>query len=242
MQQITAEANKYQAIIQPYLSGEKTSCSYCDYLAPLVLLEGKHTYITLVIGQYTEGYLQLCSKLHKTSTAGLSSEELEEYFLMKQIIREAYRQAYGTPGIFFEHGKAGTCLWRSEDENKYSLCHHCHLHCVPKPVDIREAIKVYLPNELIVHNLEELRTIRKEILMEYPYLYFEDTQEIGYVYPVSNTTIPRQFLRTCVAEQLDIPEKGDWITFPGTEFFDKTRTTLEPLLNKLYKEKLANQS
>ena len=220
--------------ITPYIEGKSSTCSYCDHLSPLILLEEKHTYITIAIGQFVEGYLQICAQKHRTAATGLLPSETKELIKMKNLVRKAFKQIYKTPGIAFEHGKAGNCLW-GNNRHKYEsdLCHHFHIHYVPVNVDIRDLIKEYLPEEIIVSNLYELKKIREDLLEAEPYLYFEDVNEIGYVYPVEERIIPRQFLRNCVAQKLNIPEKADWATFPGTEFFQKTKENLMPILNQL---------
>jgi len=38
----------------------------------------------------------------------------------------------------------------------------------------------------------------------------------GFMYNVSGKDVPRQFLRRCVASKLSIPEKANWIEYPGT--------------------------
>lgn len=228
--------NKYSCI-EPYINDESDTCSYCDHLTPLILLEGKHTYVTLAIGQIVEGYLQICSQKHRTAATGLFAYETEELIKMKQVVRKAFKEVYGTPGIAFEHGKAGSCLWgEKREKNASDLCHHFHIHFVPANVDIRPLIKEYLSEEIIVRNMLELKRVRKEILEAEPYLYFEDSDEVGYVYPVEDIEIPRQFLRSCVAKGLGKPERADWMSYPGTELFEISKQKLLPALNKYFKE------
>lgn len=228
------ETQDYQRLISPYLEGSATTCSYCDKLDPLILLEGNYTYITIAIGQYVEGYLQLCTKHHRTAQTGLYDHETEELILMKRVIRETYKQVYGTPGVAFEHGKAGSCLWRNTQEKMVSLCHHCHVHFVPRAINIRDLIKEYISEEIPVHSIAELKNVRKDILESEAYLYFEDTDLKGYVYPAADVEIPRQFLRTCVAKELGVPERGDWVSYPGIEFYNDTKTKLVPVLQEVY--------
>jgi hypothetical protein len=159
--------------------------------------------------------------------------ELEK---MKEIVRRAYQKVYGTRGVSFEHGKAGSCLWGIQThKNMKDLCHHCHIHFLPREIDIRDRIKQYLSEEIIVKNINELKIVRKEILEAQPYLYFEDSENIGYVYPVEDQSIPRQFLRTCVAEELGIPHLADWITYPGVEHFSHGKEKLQPVLEECFK-------
>jgi len=224
----------YEFAIAPYVSGTAQTCSYCDHLSSLILLEGRHTYITMAIGQIVEGYTQICSQRHRTAATGLYSDETRELVEMKQLLRAAYRIVYGTPGIAFEHGKAGSCLWGDQrPTNMKTLCYHTHVHFVPVDIDIRPAIESILPDVIQVNSVDELKRVRTRVLEAEPYLYLEDTREVGYVYPVDDEVIPRQFLRTCVAQALGVPEKADWMTFPGTELFGIVRSKLVPVLTEL---------
>lgn len=235
MESITDFNKQCMEIIIPYLTGAKRTCSYCDHLTPLILLEGKHSYITLAIGQIIEGYLQVCAQKHRTSATGFLPNEREEFVLMKQVVRLAYKEVYGNSGVAFEHGQAGNCML-NEDASDDSLCHHTHTHFAPVNIDIREAIKKVLPDEIIVNSLNELIDVRNKVLFGEPYLYFEDSNCIGYVYPVNGRQIPRQFLRTCVAEELNMKHRSDWITFPGEEFFGIGKKKLQTVLERIYKE------
>jgi len=235
-------AQKCLAAIEPYITGKAETCSYCDHLDPLILQEGLYTYITLAIGQIVEGYLQICAQKHRTAATGLYEHETLELVKMKEIVRDAYEEIYGNRGIAFEHGKAGSCLWGLERmKNMHDLCHHTHIHFAPVTVDIRERIRQYVPEEIVVNRMEDLKEFRQDELRGDSYLYFEDVNEVGYVYPVNERPIPRQFLRTCVAEELGIPEKADWITYPGEEYFQIGKDKLQPVLKRLYEEKVKNE-
>lgn len=230
------------AAIRPYISGMAESCSYCDRIEPLILQKGFYTYITLAIGQIVEGYLQVCASSHRTSATGLYTHETQELVMMKAIIRKAYEEVYGNKGVAFEHGEAGSCLWGEDKmKNMRNLCHHTHIHFIPVVVDIRYQIKKYLPDEIKINSILELKSIRETELKGDSYLYFENVDEVGYVYPVNNRPIPRQFLRTCIAEELGVPEKSDWITYPGEEYFYLGKNKLKPVLEKLYNQLIKNE-
>ena len=227
--------NECLTVIAPYLDGTANTCSYCDHLDTLILQEGLSTYITIAIGQIIEGYLQVCSQKHRTAATGLHAHEAVEMVKMKKIVRDAYETIYGNRGIAFEHGKAGSCLWEEENlGNKYDLCFHAHIHFVPAPVDIRHLIKEVIPTEIRICNHEELREFRTLELGNDSYLYFEDVNEVGYVYPVCEEDVPRQFLRKCVALALNVPDRADWIKHPGARYFEITRNKLKPVINRIY--------
>lgn len=229
----------YASVIEPYISGRADSCSYCDLLDPLILQHGTYAYITLAIGQIVEGYLQVCSRWHRTAATGLYQHETSELVALKDLVRDAFQIVYGTPGIAFEHGKAGSCLWVGDERvhNTTELCYHAHIHMVPVDIDIRPRIERVLSKPTIVQDIGELKRVRQVELEARPYLYFEDANRTGFVYPVDDETIPRQFLRTCVAEELGVPERADWISTPGIELFEAGRAKLQPVLASLAAER-----
>lgn len=227
------------ALIDPYLKGTASTCSYCDHLSPLILQEGIHTYITMAIGQIVEGYLQVCSQQHRTAATGLHQHEIPEMEKMKRIIRESYERIYKTRGIAFEHGKAGSCLWMDDQiGHKFDLCYHTHIHFVPVEIDIRDGIKKILPREIIIHDFNELKSFRTEELGNDSYLYFEDSREIGYAYPVNDEEIPRQFLRKLVATAIGLPERANWVEYPGIEYFEIIKNKLGPVIRETYNNTL----
>ena len=231
------QLSPYIKAIEPYISRTAQTCSYCDHIEPLILQEGIHTYVTIAIGQIVEGYTQICTQEHRTSAASLSDDEAKELIKMKQVVRASYEDVYGCRGIAFEHGQAGSSLWiASSEQNTQNLCYHTHIHFVPVRVDIRHLIEECIPQYFVVNDIWELRMFRKNVLQEEAYLYFEGENEVGYVYPVENRTIPRQFLRTCLAKELGLSERADWMTYPGIEYFEEGKRKLQPVIRKYFKE------
>lgn len=231
------ESAIYLRTFEPYITGAATTCSYCDHLSPLILQEGRYTYITLAIGQIVEGYLQICTQKHRTAATGLYLEETRELEQMKAIVRASYDIVYGCRGIAFEHGQAGSCQWGSEAaENLGDLCHHMHIHFLPVSIDIRERIGRLCPECFVVRSLDELKQVRGDELRGGPYLYFEGVDETGYVYPTRKLVVPRQFLRSCVAEELGMPSRSDWKKVTGIEHMAESRSKLQPVLAEQFKE------
>ena len=155
---------------------------------------------------------------------------------MKRIVRDAFESVYGYRGVAFEHGKAGSCLLKEEEiGNKYDLCYHAHINFIPAIVDIRYFIKKYIPAEIKIYDYNELIEFRISELGNDSYLYFEDSNEIGYVYPVNDEDTPRQFLRKCVASELNVPDRENWIKHPGSKYFEITKKKLQPVIKNIYK-------
>ena len=225
----------YDGVIAPYVTGAAKTCSYCDQLQPLILLEGPHTTVNLAIGHMVPGYVQVCSRSHTVSSAELRSDAAEEFDFIADIIRRTFERVYGTLGIAFEHGKAGACLWRKGDlEALRDLCHHAHVHFVPLNVDLLPRIASGIKTYLRIEKWRDLGVLRQDVLTSGAYLYYDDVRS-AYVFPVASThNLRPQFLRTCLAEALGRPEIADWRAYTGTELFAETRgTLLAPLCAEL---------
>ena len=227
---------KYYHLIQPYIEREKSTCSYCDRLDPLILYYGDDFYITNVIGAYMPGYVQLCSYEHRTSITGILPTEYEEFEYLLSCIRKAFKQVYGTGGICFEHGQAGSCMYTENHIN--SLCHHMHVHCLPVEIDIHQDIVSIAKEYTEVKNINDMVHYRNEILRGGAYLYFSPTQDTAFMYNVLNESVPRQFLRKCVARKLNIIEKADWIKYPGVEYYAQTILDLKSILEEIIRSGL----
>lgn len=228
------ENSLYYNAIKPYITGESTTCSYCDRIDPLILYRGKSFYVTAAIGSFLPGYIQLCSNHHRTSATGILEAEREEFRKLSLAIRKCFFEVYGNYGIGFEHGQAGTCMWKENHIN--SLCHHMHIHFLPIELDIHDTIRSYFGEFTDVIDIDDMVKIRTNVLCGAPYLFFSPHPNQGYMYDVSNREVPRQFLRRCVAEKMDIPEKADWQMYPGVEYYAKTIEDLaEPLAREMKK-------
>lgn len=225
-----------QAAIQPYLDEAATGCSYCNHLDPLILAEGTHSYITLAIGSMMEGYVQVSTQRHRTAATGLEDREIPEFEEMKMRVRKAHESAYNSPTVAFEHGKAGDCMFREPEKHsaqKQSLCHHVHIHMLPADIDIKTDIAKLLGEPVEVSGIAEMKHLKQTAFQGEPYLYFEDINEKGWMFPVDDgIVVPRQFLRQCVANALGSPHKADWFDYPGIEHFPEGRRKLKPLLQK----------
>jgi diadenosine tetraphosphate (Ap4A) HIT family hydrolase len=224
--------NIFYEVIKPYITGDIKSCSYCDKLEPLILYYGKHFYVTVAIGAYMPGYIQLCSYQHRTSATGILPVEREEFQRLSNAIRNSFMKVYGNYGIGFEHGQAGTCMWRENYIN--SLCHHMHVHFLPAIIDIHEDILARFNDFTEVRSIDDMIKIRQEVLCGRPYLYFSLKPNKGCMYNVANLDVPRQFLRKCVADKLGIPQKADWQEYPGVEHYEQTiRELSKPIAKEM---------
>ena len=222
--------NIYYQAIKPYITGESASCSYCDRIEPLIIYHGRHFYITVAIGAYMPGYIQLCSYKHRTSVTGILPVEREEFNFLSVTIRNSFKSVYGNYGIGFEHGQAGTCLWKENHIN--SLCHHMHVHYLPSTINIHDDIASIFYNYTEVSDIYDMVKFRENVLCGNPYLYFSPTPDKGYMYNVTGLDVPRQYLRSCVANKLGISEKADWQKYPGDEYYEQTIKVLSDSIAK----------
>lgn len=225
----------YEAVIAPYVEGTAKTCSYCDELAPLTLLEGQHTAVNLAIGHMVPGYIQVCSRSHVVSAAELRSDAAHEFDFVADAIRQVFVNVYGTRGIVFEHGKAGSCLWRAGDlEALRDLCHHAHVHFVPLNVDLLPRIETAGTPKIRVRQWSDVRSLREQVLTTGAYLYYANSRD-AYVFPVASPqALPRHFLRTCLAEELGQATIADWRAHTGASLFNRTREEIfAPLCEEL---------
>ena len=226
----------YGQLIAPYLADDVRSCSFCDYLHPLVLLEGRFCYLTLAIGQIVRGYAQICPYAHRTSAAALEAEEVSEVLTMKALVRKAFVTVYGSRGVVIENGRPAPARWGAATAaNARSLDYHTHIHCIPAAVDIRPDLR-RVATEYAVGSMDDLRALRTETFAGGPYMFFETVEGEGYVYPIDGLDLPSQFLRTCVARRLGVEERGDWRRHPGMEMIAEARRELVPVVRVLWEQ------
>jgi hypothetical protein len=214
--------------IEPYIIGKTNLCSYCEKIKPLIIYYGEHFYITAAIGAFMPGYIQLCSYMHRTSATGILPQECEELEILTNAIRQSFFKVYGNYGISFEHGQAGSCLWKDNFIN--DLCHHMHIHYMPHEINIHDDIIANFSDYFEVKDIYDMRKIRQDVLCADQYLYFSPQPKIGYMYKIAGLDVPRQFLRRCVAKKLGMVERADWQEYPGVEFFNKTINDLKDVI------------
>lgn len=232
-----AEA-QFTRAIAPYTSGNSTTCSYCDVIDELVLLMGPRTYVTIAIGQFMEGYLQVCSRRHRISLTGLNPDEMAEFWFMKGLVRDVLERAYAAGVVGFEHGRAGSCMSPLERASVVTdLCHHAHFHLLPQDIDIRPEIRAICEREHVVTGTKEFQRLKDRELGANPYLYYEAADGKGHVFIVAEARVPRQFLRATVARKIGLAGKGDWMLYPGVEYFEPTRRRLMPILIESARER-----
>ena len=146
------------------------------------------------LGQLTQGHLLIAPLEHYCAFADLQNEQTVELERLCHHVRSILRQTYGKC-VFFEHGI------RTKGSGGCGI-DHAHMHAVPVLAD---SVLNVLLRTFTGRKLKRLEEINRIIPRHSSYLFFEDSRELRYVFPVQH--IPSQYLRKLIAEQIG---KTDW--------------------------------
>ncbi len=192
-----------------------------------VLLRTDNFYLFAGIGPIVEGYIIIAPHTCDRRRGGLqtiseaSPDLLDELIFLRGIITRFFREVYGFEGgLFFEHGRAGTC-----GVSDTLHCYHAHLCCFPVSEAIWEDIEIPGNRVQQISGLVELGAkVGKK-----PHLLFQDCHinrrfhpetagrewwETRVVVLDDETSIPRQYLRKLLAERIGLPDLWDWAAAP----------------------------
>jgi len=221
----------------PFLEEIQGKCGFCVPLEPIVLFTGQDFYIILSLGQIVEGYLLICTKLHRSCCGDIPIEQVSEFTKLKSIIKEIFQKVYGKKPIFYEHGQTGVCM-RHLIDNMQNHCYHAHLHALPCEIDIFDLIKEKVPRYIEVLDFQNLIEIRNKKLSGGAYLFYENNREEKFIFPAENIKLPRQFLRRCVATKTGRPDLFDWEHRPGWRRLVAAYKKLRPLFQEYENKKI----
>ena len=204
----------------PYFQKSFEGIDSCRFCHPpdkgRILFETRHFYIMLSLGPVTEGYLLINSKIHYDSIG-------DEFDDLVERVRQIQARAYGAC-IFYEHGRAGSCLQYSEPSLH---CYHAHLHCVPVNFDINHLIRNTTPT-VFVNSYKEFRAAYQQC--EKPYLFVHDRQmKIHFI----SQDIRKQYLRYLVSSQLGQEHLWDWTKYERREIIHSARKKLQPYFDAI---------
>lgn len=220
-----------------FLEEIQGKCGFCIPLEPLILFTGQNFYIVLSLGQIVEGYLLICTKLHRSCCGDIPIGHIPELAKLKNIVKEIFKKVYNKKPIFYEHGQTGVCM-RHLIDNMQNHCYHAHLHALPCEINIFDLIKDKIPNYIRVSNFQKLIKIRNKKLKGGAYLFYENNKAERFIFPAENTKLPRQFLRRCVAIRIGRPDLFDWERRPGWRNLTVAYKKLRPLFQKYENEKV----
>jgi diadenosine tetraphosphate (Ap4A) HIT family hydrolase len=183
------------------------NCVFCAGVGEII-----HTcsdfFLRLDDSPLVEGHALICPVQHYPSFADLPSDMYEDLANFLEYTRNLMLKVYGTC-IMFEHGRTASCLVRNPRER---FCHHAHLHVLPVQIDIVKRISSILSSTTI-ENWQDFVQMAND---GDGYLYIE-TQEMERLMFRVVRPIGTHFLRICVAEEIGMPNRADWIALFNDE-------------------------
>jgi diadenosine tetraphosphate (Ap4A) HIT family hydrolase len=201
----------------------QSHCTFCGPNAEEVLFKSNNFYLMLSYGPITPGYLLLNSYRHFDCCGSIDECLANEFDFLVAAVRRILTEVYGHC-LFYEHGKAGSCLGQSETNIH---CFHAHMHCVPVNIKMNDLID----QTLRAVPLDSLSDLRQQYKSNFgPYLFVDDGRK--YMYAVDKE-IRSQYLRSIVATELGTDELWNWAAYPELEKVRKARETLLPVFDKL---------
>lgn len=202
------------------------NCRFCNPPdKERIIYETDNFYVMLSLGPIVEGYLLIVTKEHISTCAFIEHEE--EFDSLASKIREILTAEYGGC-LFYEHGRAGTCLTFSEGSKH---CYHAHMHCLPLNIELNKKMN----KKFLKVSTKDWNTFRK-IIHEYnePYLFVDDGEKI--VHFVVQEDIRRQYLRYLTAMEIGKENLWDWINEQGWDKIKSAKIKLKPHFDALYKK------
>ncbi|HII71232.1 TPA: HIT family protein [Candidatus Woesearchaeota archaeon] len=158
------------------------------------VLETENFRVFPTLGQIVEGYLLVAPKEHYASVGALPDEMYGELEEVKDRIDLRIRREY-CPPIWIEHGGLGQTVF------------HAHLHAVPFPPerDIYERYSKDFPEAMRIHGFRDLKRVWNE---RGHYLFYEIN---GFQFAFVTKIVP-MYARLVIADELGVPERGNWRT------------------------------
>ena len=150
-----------------------------------------------------EGHMLLYSKQHYPSAADVSTEDAQVLDYLCDDLGRRFQEKYGEY-FTFEHGRTGHCIRSSAGER---MCHHLHIHFISAKLDPASLLPT--GQHAAVESWEEVADIGAETD---GYLVAGGNAD-GLVFMPIAVDLPPHFLRTEIAEELDVPERADWENF-----------------------------
>jgi len=192
-----------------------------------ILYETSNFYVMLSLGPIVEGYLLICSKKHFDCCGKIDPTLGKEFDNLTELVREVLVKAYGHC-IFYEHGRAGSCMTFSEGSKH---CYHAHLHCVPVDLKLNELMnKNFFP---IKHNTwDNFRNSNSKY--NEPYLFVDDGNKVSHL--VVKEDIRRQYLRHLVAKSIGKEELWNWVENQRLDVIKSGKVRLLPIFKSFKNE------
>lgn len=184
-----------------------SACIFCEILkknsetyfeTPNFLVMPNPHYIVL-------GHMMIASKAHYGCAGELPPELFEEFVACHTFIHNKIKKNMNIDPIFYEHGRAGSCLSFSEEG---AICEHMHCHVLPIDVNISDSI---------LDNLKccpiNISGIKEQFDKYGSYLFFRNKNGGRYFILDDVKLIPPHYLATLIATAAHVPDRSDWQTF-----------------------------
>lgn len=190
-----------------------TTCALCEGLISAgqrqvwndPLAESPNFVVIPSLGALVVGWVLIVPKKHVIAVGALPDPLLAELSQLKSNIRSALREHYRSAVYVFEHGPSheGTHLGCGVD--------HAHLHLVPVDLDLRRAMKSYMPREAQWRPADFL-DCRAVFESGAGYLYLEQPSGCGQIATASD--FESQLFRRAIATGVGLAEQYRWREYP----------------------------
>ena len=163
-------------------------------------------FVVPALGQFVEGYVLICPRVHFLNLAVMGSDLLDRLFDVKEQVRILLFEEYGQKCVFFEHGPAlggirgGSCVG------------HAHLHALPADL---AAPPSWVSEHLNGGRIDDISTIVDYAKAGNPYFFLECSDGTMYMYDA--LLLPCQYGRQVLARVLGVLEQWDWRRYPYYE-------------------------
>lgn len=182
----------------------KPGCLFCHPYKGMIFHETKNFRLLIDTFPVALGHLMISSKEHYGCSGEIPEGIFEELESLKEDLKHKIKSLNGSY-IFYEHGRAGSCL--SKDPNQ--KCEHFHMHCLPVNISIQKELRTRF-DEIHLMHFEQMPRLFWE---HGNYLYFEEANGNLWFYPVSNKIVEPHLLRTLICRELKSPNLARWEDF-----------------------------
>lgn len=215
------------------------NCAFCiDYpnyakftkgIEPERIIEETNNFrVIATLGQILGGYIVIAPREHYACIGAMPEDMVKELAFLKDDYDKRITKKYSKP-VHWEHGVIGQTVL------------HAHMHLIPFPEgkDLFARFRKDFPEYKELSSLLELKDIWKE---KGVYVYYEDRNNKKHAF---FTNAFPMYARYVSAEELGVPEKGNWRNVPRDLDWILIRETVKNLkeqkrtvYNKLVRDKI----
>lgn len=203
----------------------RNDCFLCRPKAGLLVDVSSAGYAIAGLGPLADGYTVVATHNHVRGLAAMPAESRGQYADYTMKIASRLSQRYG--GCFIvEHGNMAVC--GVEDLNGRAHCLHPHFLLVP---DRRCSVDPFVE----YFGAEHSSFVSLVEAVQYgadrgQYVLAGDVSGLFHVFSPNGGTLPRQFARALVAEQLGIVDRASWRDTPDPDWTVRNAHAVRGLL------------